>query len=152
MEITVIPAKAGIQKRGHVNFAKALDSRLRGNDGEVHCYMLVGFTRLRYTKSTHPAAGLTRHPASRENAGTMDRPSHDRTREKALARYRQRIDRLRDDCPVRAALDVIRGRWKPSLLFELKDGPRRYSELQKGGAQMGIRNARTEGDGGRKVC
>jgi DNA-binding HxlR family transcriptional regulator len=37
---------------------------------------------------------------------------------------------LQDDCPVRAALDVIRGRWKPSILFELKTGPKRFSELQ----------------------
>lgn len=31
---------------------------------------------------------------------------------------------------MRAALDVIRGRWKPSILFELKSGPRRFSDLQ----------------------
>ncbi|PTX94665.1 helix-turn-helix domain-containing protein [Opitutus sp. ER46] len=49
---------------------------------------------------------------------------------KSLADYEQKIDRLHDDCPVRAAIDVIRGRWKPSLLFELKTGPRRFSELQ----------------------
>lgn len=53
-----------------------------------------------------------------------------RARVKSLADYEQKIDRLHDDCPVRAAIDVIRGRWKPSLLFELKTGPRRFSELQ----------------------
>lgn len=34
------------------------------------------------------------------------------------------------ECGARAALDVIRGRWKPSLLFEIRSGPRRFSELQ----------------------
>jgi predicted transcriptional regulator len=32
---------------------------------------------------------------------------------------------------VQAALDIVRGRWKPSILYELKDRPRRYSELQR---------------------
>ncbi|PCC74694.1 transcriptional regulator, HxlR family [Nannocystis exedens] len=49
---------------------------------------------------------------------------------KSLADYEQKFDRLHEDCPVRAALDVIRGRWKPSILYELKDGPRRFSQLQ----------------------
>lgn len=49
---------------------------------------------------------------------------------KAARDYSQAIDRLRDECPVRAALDVIRGRWKPSILFEVCQGPRRFSELQ----------------------
>jgi DNA-binding HxlR family transcriptional regulator len=39
-------------------------------------------------------------------------------------------DPLRMECAVRTALDVLKGRWKPSLLFELKDGPKRFSELQ----------------------
>src|SRR5690606_23585749 len=34
-----------------------------------------------------------------------------------LAAYTQPLDPLRRACPVRAALDVIRGRWKPSILF-----------------------------------
>lgn len=49
---------------------------------------------------------------------------------KPVANYEQPMDRLRETCPVRAALDVIRGRWKPSLLFELKNGPMRFSKLQ----------------------
>jgi len=49
---------------------------------------------------------------------------------KTLADYEQKFDRMQDDCPVRAALDVIRGRWKPSILFELKGGAKRYSELR----------------------
>lgn len=49
---------------------------------------------------------------------------------KAVADYEQKYDRLQDDCPVRAAIDVIRGRWKPSILFELKSGAKRFSELQ----------------------
>jgi len=49
---------------------------------------------------------------------------------KSPADYAQKFDRLQDGCPVRAALDVVRGRWKPSILFELKTGARRFSELQ----------------------
>src|SRR5436190_13558854 len=49
---------------------------------------------------------------------------------KSPAKYAQKYDRLQDDCPVRAALDVVRGRWKPSILFELKTGAKRFSELQ----------------------
>ena len=47
-----------------------------------------------------------------------------------MADYEHKIDRLRDTCPVRAAIDVVRGRWKPSILFELKSGAKRFSELQ----------------------
>ncbi|MEW6305640.1 MAG: helix-turn-helix domain-containing protein [Verrucomicrobiota bacterium] len=49
---------------------------------------------------------------------------------KSVADYAQKFDRLQDNCPVRAALDVIRGRWKPSILFELKGGRKRFCELQ----------------------
>jgi len=49
---------------------------------------------------------------------------------KSLFSYEQKFDRLREDCPVRAALDVIRGRWKPSILFEVKDGRKRFGDLQ----------------------
>jgi DNA-binding HxlR family transcriptional regulator len=49
---------------------------------------------------------------------------------RSLEPYRQKIDALHERCPVRAALDVIRGRWKPSILFELKVGARRFSDLQ----------------------
>ena len=49
---------------------------------------------------------------------------------KSLSDYEQKRDRLSENCPVRAALDVIRGRWKPSILFELKNGTKRFSDLQ----------------------
>jgi DNA-binding HxlR family transcriptional regulator len=49
---------------------------------------------------------------------------------KPLSDYAQKLDPLRDQCPVRAALDVIGGRWKPSILFELKQHARRFSDLQ----------------------
>ena len=49
---------------------------------------------------------------------------------KSSADYAQKIDRLQDNCPVRAALDVVRGRWKPAILFELQTRARRFSELQ----------------------
>jgi DNA-binding HxlR family transcriptional regulator len=41
------------------------------------------------------------------------------------------IDPLRDNCPVRAAVDVIRGRWKPHILCYLKDAPKRFHDLQE---------------------
>ena len=44
--------------------------------------------------------------------------------------HSHKLDKLRDQCPVKAAIDVIRGRWKPSILFELKDATRRFSELR----------------------
>lgn len=34
------------------------------------------------------------------------------------------------ECAVCVALDVIKGRWKPSILCTLKDSARRFSELQ----------------------
>jgi len=57
MAVSVIPAKAGIQKCGYVNFSKPLDSHLRGNDGGVHCYVLVGSICPRHSKSTAPKSG-----------------------------------------------------------------------------------------------
>ncbi|MDP0500603.1 MAG: helix-turn-helix domain-containing protein [Verrucomicrobiota bacterium JB022] len=46
--------------------------------------------------------------------------------------YSQKIDPLRDTCPVKAAIDVIRGRWKPMILWELAQGTQRFSDLQAG--------------------
>jgi DNA-binding HxlR family transcriptional regulator len=44
--------------------------------------------------------------------------------------YSQKVDHLRENCPVKAAIDVIRGRWKPSILWELNCGTKRFSDLQ----------------------
>lgn len=49
---------------------------------------------------------------------------------KSLTDYAQKFDKLRDNCPVKAAIDVIRGRWKPSILWELSRGTKRFSDLQ----------------------
>lgn len=48
----------------------------------------------------------------------------------SVSDYGQKIDKLRDNCPVKAAIDVLRGRWKPSILFELHQGTKRYCDLQ----------------------
>ncbi len=50
---------------------------------------------------------------------------------KPLTDYEQKHDPLQDRCPVRAALDVIRGRWKPSILYHLCSGPKRFGDLKQ---------------------
>ena len=43
----------------------------------------------------------------------------------------QKIDWLQDQCPIKATVDVIGGRWKPLILFYLLGQPKRFSTLRK---------------------
>lgn len=46
-------------------------------------------------------------------------------------KYTQKIDWLQDQCPIKATVDVIGGRWKPLILFYLLGQPKRFSALRK---------------------
>ena len=46
-------------------------------------------------------------------------------------KYAQKIDWLQDQCPIKATVDVIGGRWKPLILFYLLGQPKRFSGLRK---------------------
>lgn len=48
-----------------------------------------------------------------------------------LDTHRKHIGSLEKECPVRAAINVLRGRWKPSILCEISRGPQRYSDLRR---------------------
>lgn len=39
------------------------------------------------------------------------------------------LGHLERSCPVRTALDVLAGRWKPSILEQLASGPKRFRDL-----------------------
>ena len=35
------------------------------------------------------------------------------------------------ECPVTTAIAIIAGKWKPTILCELREGPRRFSDLKR---------------------
>jgi DNA-binding HxlR family transcriptional regulator len=78
------------------------------------------------TKMRPPFAqpGESRYPALVKPVRRLDTSAAD-----PLARFRPKFDRLRNGCPLRAAVDVVRGRWKPSILFFLSQRPQRFTEL-----------------------
>lgn len=49
----------------------------------------------------------------------------------SLAAFQQMIDPLHDNCPVQAAVDVFRGRWKLYVLCHLREGSKRFRDLQE---------------------
>ncbi len=49
----------------------------------------------------------------------------------SLASFKQMRDPLRDNCPVKAAVDVICGRWKPHILCFLKEGSKCFRGMQE---------------------
>lgn len=50
---------------------------------------------------------------------------------KNAPKYAQKIDWLQDQCPIKATVDVIGGRWKPLILYYLLDQPKRFSALRR---------------------
>jgi len=52
--------------------------------------------------------------------------------------------RCREPCPIERGMRIIGGKWKGSILWQLKNGPVRFNELarQLGGASKKMINAR----------
>jgi DNA-binding HxlR family transcriptional regulator len=50
---------------------------------------------------------------------------------KDVSNYVQKIDWLQDQCPIKATVDVIGGRWKPLILYYLLNQPKRFSALRR---------------------
>ena len=48
----------------------------------------------------------------------------------AVAMYNKKIP-IDINCGFRIAIEVMGGKWKPYIIYELLDGPRRPSELQR---------------------
>ena len=63
---------------------------------------------------------------------------------RSVSDYRQKRDVLHDNCPVKATIDVIRGRWKPSILFELHNGKKRFTELRAALPQIAAQTLSTQ--------
>lgn len=51
-------------------------------------------------------------------------------REQGQKGYPVDIDKMRD-CPVMATIEVIGGKWKPRILWRLRDGPATFGDLRR---------------------
>lgn len=38
---------------------------------------------------------------------------------------------FKNNCPVEATIGIVGGKWKPTILLHLKDGPRGFNELRR---------------------
>ena len=48
-----------------------------------------------------------------------------------LALVNEIIVERHSECPVTTAIAVIAGKWKPTILCEIREGPRRFSDLRR---------------------
>jgi DNA-binding HxlR family transcriptional regulator len=65
-----------------------------------------------------------------DNANNADSETLARNRTRTHTLF-MKIDWLQDECPIKATVDVIGGRWKPLILYYLLDQPKRFSALRR---------------------
>lgn len=84
-------------------------------------------------RAEQPASGASlaeykANIADNANNAESETLARNRTRTHTLC---MKIDWLQDECPIKATVDVIGGRWKPLILYYLLDQPKRFSALRR---------------------